>query len=165
MGRRSRKRRDPARATPARGEAMRRGYARGEARNEAIRQSLEPLAPGERPRAVTVAAVVALGLSVANVASYAAGVEIRGDRPPIAGVLAYSGLMLAAAWGTWRSRYWAVLGMQALLALVIVIFCVAAVFAENVAALLVAVAVVVPSAVLFWFLVKAMARIQMPDRG
>src|SRR5690606_29470113 len=40
-------------------DALRRGYARAEARNEAIRRQLEPLAPGERPGAVTVAAIVA----------------------------------------------------------------------------------------------------------
>ena len=31
-------------------DAMRRGYARGRARDDEIRANLEPLAPGERPR-------------------------------------------------------------------------------------------------------------------
>ena len=61
MGQRSRKRRKEAGASaPVRDRpAMQRGYARSEARNEEVRRSLEPLAPGERPTAVTIAAIVA----------------------------------------------------------------------------------------------------------
>ena len=38
---------------------MERGYARGRAKDEEARAALKPLAPGERPSAVTVGAVVA----------------------------------------------------------------------------------------------------------
>ena len=38
---------------------MARGYARSRARADDVRAALEPLAPGERPLAVTVAAIVA----------------------------------------------------------------------------------------------------------
>jgi hypothetical protein len=143
---------------------MTRGYARARQRDEAARAALKPLAIGERPRAVTVAAVVACILGVANLLSYAAGLEIRGDRPALVGVLAYSGLMLLAAYGMWRVRYWAVLGMQALLALIILIFAVLIVRFEDVFELLIALAVIGGAGTLFWFLVKAMARIQMPER-
>jgi hypothetical protein len=157
-GKRKRKR---SRRPPAPAPAQ---PSRSEAKDAAARAALEPLAEGERPVAVTVGAMVAAALAVANVASYAAGFEIGDSRPPITGVLLYSGVMVAAAWGMWKARYWAVLGMQVLLGLLILIFSVSALFAENVLAVAVAVAVVVPSATLFWFLVKAMARIQMPVR-
>jgi hydrogenase-4 membrane subunit HyfE len=113
---------------------------------------------------VTIGALVALCLAVANLTSYVAGLEIRGDRPAFAGVAAYTALMLVAAWGMWRARYWAVLGMQALLGLLIVIFAVVAMTAANAWAVIVSILVIVPAGTLFWFLVKAMARIQMPTR-
>jgi hypothetical protein len=64
----------------------------------------------------------------------------------------------------WRARYWAVLGMQALLGLVIIVFSLFAMTAASVWALLLALAVVGSAGTLFWFMVKAMARIQMPTR-
>jgi hypothetical protein len=139
-------------------------YERSRAKDAAVRASLEPLEPGERPTAVTVAAVLAFVLGLLNVVLYLAGLEIQGERPEAPGVLAYSGLMFLAAWGMWRARYWAVLGMQALLAIVILIFSILLIRFENVVELLIALAMVGSAGTLFWFLVKAMARIQMPDR-
>jgi multisubunit Na+/H+ antiporter MnhC subunit len=66
--------------------------------------------------------------------------------------------------GMWRARYWAVLGMQTLLALAIVISSLWLLTANNLAAVVLALAVLSLSGTLFWFLVKAMARIQMPQR-
>ena len=164
MGRRSRKRRDPARATPARRDAMKRGSARGEARNEAIRQSLEPLGPGERPGAVTVAAIVAALLAAANVGLMFAGVEIRGENPAAGGVILFGAMMLVAAWGMWQAKYWAVLGFQALLALIILAFALRTVFASSVGAAAIGLSVVVLAGWLFWKLIRALARLQMPER-
>jgi hypothetical protein len=64
----------------------------------------------------------------------------------------------------WHSRYWAVLGMQTLLALTLIAAALGLVTAENAAAMLVLVAILVLAGTLFWFMVKAMARIQMPER-
>jgi multisubunit Na+/H+ antiporter MnhC subunit len=64
----------------------------------------------------------------------------------------------------WKAKYWAVLGMQALLALIILVFSLFLVQAENVKSALIALAVVVAGGVLFWKMVGAMARIQMPER-
>jgi hypothetical protein len=113
---------------------------------------------------VTVAALVATALALANVIWYLAGAKIGGRRPAAPGVLAYSALMGTAAWGMWRSKYWAVLGMQAILAILIVGFSVFLLRFSTVWDILIALAVIVPSGALFWFLVKAMARIQMPER-
>ena len=138
--------------------------SRSEQKNIEARAALVPLKPGERPTAVTVGAIVAATLGVTNVALYVAGVEIDGERPQIVGVLAFSALMLTAAWGMWRVRYWAVLGMQTLLGLLIVILSLVLVTARNVWGVLLLLAIIIPVGTLFWFLIKAMARIQMPSR-
>ena len=159
MGRRSRKRRDPA---PPAGDAMSRGYARGRERDDAARASLEPLAPGERPRAVTVAAVVALVIAVANLVGFLAGWEIDGEQPSVFGFAAFELLMLAAAWGLWQGRYWAVLGFEALLGITLVIAGLGLLVASNWQAVALSIGLLVTAGPLFWFLIRAMARIQMP---
>jgi hypothetical protein len=140
------------------------GYARARERDEAARAALKPLAPGERPRAVTVAAVVTALLGLTNFGAYLIGMEVDGKRPSLIGIILFTGLMLAAAWGAWNVRYWAVLGIQALLGLTIVIFSVLALKSGNVGELAIALAVIGLAGTLFWFLVKCMARIQMPQR-
>lgn len=139
-------------------------YARSRQRDAEARAKLAPLESGERPTAVTVGAVLALVLALANFGAWLAGLEVQGDRPSIAGVGAYSGLMLLVAYGMWKAKYWAVLGMHALLAILIIVFALLAVQAENVVSLLIALAVIGAAGTLFWFLIKAMARIQMPPR-
>jgi hypothetical protein len=158
VGRRSRKAR-PSEAAP------REPRLRGEAANEAVRAQLEPLAEGERPTAVTVAALVALVIGLTNLGLFIGGVEVRGERPNAAGTLSFCGLMLAAAVGLWKKRYWAVLGFEALLGLVIVIFALLLLQASNVLAVVVSVIVLGLGGWLFWKLVGAMARIQMPQRN
>ena len=168
MGKRSRKRGAGARApgpAPKRGPtAASKPPSRSEARNAAVRAELEPLEEGERPLAVTIGAIVTALLVVANVAVYVAGVEVRGDRPAFLGFLFFCLLMGAMAWGLWRSRYWAVLGLEALLGLLILIVSLVALLASSVLDVVICVAILVPSIALFWFLIKAMARIQMPRR-
>jgi hypothetical protein len=139
-------------------------YARSRQRDAEARAKLEPLEAGERPTAVTVGAVIALLLALANFGAWVAGLEVQGDRPSVLGVLAYSGLMLLVAYGMWKAKYWAVLGMHALLAILILVFALLAVQAENVLSLMIALAVITAAGTLFWFLIKAMARIQMPPR-
>jgi hypothetical protein len=138
--------------------------SRSERRNADARAALVPLEEGERPLAVTVAAVLAGGLVVANVALAVGGYEIQGKKPAAAGVIVFTALLLAMAIGLWRVRYWAVLGMEALLAITMLLFSLALPFASNVRAVVVSLAVLIPAAALFWFLIRAMARIQMPDR-
>lgn len=139
-------------------------YARSRARDEAARAALKPLEPGERPRAVAVAALLVGLIGLVNLAAYLLGLEIRGKRPSIVGILLFTGLMFAAAWGAWNVRYWAVLGIQALLGLTIVLFSLLAIKFENAGELLIALAVIGGAGTLFWYLVKCMARIQMPER-
>jgi hypothetical protein len=129
-----------------------------------VRAELEPLETGERPTAVTVAAIVAFVLAVANLVSYLAGMKINGERPAIGGIVVYEGLLLAAAIGMWRARYWAVLGFEFMLGFLIVILALLLVRASNVLGLVVVLAIGVPAAWLFWKLIRAMARLQMPER-
>ena len=164
MGKRSRKRSAaPAAPTPAPRKNPPR-ESRSEARNAAVRAQLKPLEEGERPLAVTIGAIGTIGVVVANVVVYAVGVEVRGDRPAFTGFLAFSVLMGVMAWGLWHSRYWAVLGLEALLGILILVISLVAMFSATLTDALICVAILVPSIVLFWFLVKAMARIQMPER-
>ena len=50
--------------------------ARTEAKNEAARAELEPLAEGERPLVVTIGAVISALIAVSIVVGYLAGVEV-----------------------------------------------------------------------------------------
>jgi len=145
-------------------DAMTRRYARSRARDEAVRASLEPLAPGERPLAVTVAAVVAALLALANLAFFLAGWEVAGEDPSPTGVLLFCAILLAAAVGMWLRRYWAVLGFQVLLGITLVYAGLSLLFPSNWQAFVLSLGVIAAAGTLFWFLIRAMARIQMPDR-
>jgi hypothetical protein len=145
-------------------DQMARGYARGRAKDEAARAALKPLGQDERPLQVTIAAVLAFALGAGNLISWVVGVEIQGEQPALLGIAIYSGLMFTVAYGCFRMRYWGVLGMEAVLALALVIFGVLLTRAESVVALLIALAVIAGAGTLFWKLVKVMARIQMPER-
>lgn len=136
------------------------GYSRSRKKDEEARAALEPLAPGERPAAVTVGAVAATVFAVANLVAFLA---TDGDAS-VATALFQSGVLAAVALGMWRARYWGVLGMQALLAITVVVGAVSLMNAANWAAALLATTILVASGALFWFLIKAMARIQMPPR-
>jgi hypothetical protein len=166
----SRKRRKERRRAPAPAPvraAERGGYARARAKDEEVRRSLKPLAPGERPGAVTVAVVAAVLLAVGNVIAVVVGWDgVTGsDRgPAIAGTLLVTTLLCVMAYGMWKARYWAVLGMQTLLAITIIFASLGLVTATSVVAALVLTAMILAAGTLFWFLVKAMARIQMPER-
>jgi hypothetical protein len=164
--RRKRKERDTAGSRrPGGRERMESGYAQAEVRNREAREALEPLADGERPLVVTIGAAVSALLALLSIAGYLAGVEVEGDKPRLVQVLAPVLLLAIMAWGMWRARYWAVLGFQLLL--VFLIF--SAVFgllvqAASVAQFAVTLALLAVSGTFFYFMVKAMARIQMPER-
>jgi hypothetical protein len=154
LGRRSRK------ARPSGADGMRRGYARSEERNARVRATLTPLAPGERPPALVVAAALAAVLALANVAAWAAGLDVEGQKPGALGVLLFAGLMLVAAWGMWQRRYWAVLGFEALLGITLAVAGLSVLVASNLAALALCATILVFGGWLFWKLVRVMGRLQ-----
>lgn len=132
-----------------------------EERNAEIRAQLPPLAEGERPGAVTAGAIVSAVLAVLVVVGYVAGARI-GDEGTLAGALVLAAIMLVAAWGMWNVRYWAVLGFQALLAFQVIVASLSLLVASNVWAAVLCLAVIGLGGWLFWKLIRAMARIQMP---
>ena len=124
--------------------------------------------PGERPTAVTVGAIVAALLAAANLLAVIAGWDGAAgedDRArAVAGSILVTGLLCVVAWGMWRAKYWAVLGMQTLLALTLIASALGLVTAGNRAPGSSSGSIIVGTGTLFWFMVKAMARIQMPER-
>jgi hypothetical protein len=146
-------------------ERMERGYARAEERNQEAREALAPLGEGERPLVVTVGAAVSALIALSVLVSYLAGAEVDGERPPLVQVLAPALLMGIMAWGMWRARYWAVLGFQLLLVLLILSAVLGLTLqASSLGAIATTLGLLAVSGTFFYFMVKAMARIQMPTR-
>jgi hypothetical protein len=142
---------------------MARGYARSRERDDAARAALVPLAPGEKPRAVVVSAALAALIALGNLVLLAAGREVDGERPVVGGLI-FTAVMVTAAVGMWQLRYWAVLGFEVLLGVSLVFALLGLLRASNLEGVLACVAVIVVAGPLFWFLIRAMARIQMPER-
>jgi hypothetical protein len=167
--RRKRRQRASAAADPPKppaqsgAEFMARGYARGRAKDEEARAKLVPLRPGERPGAVTVAFWFAVVLAVANAVFLVANFD-PDKGPQSAFTVLVIGVLGVMAYGLWHARYWAALGMQTLLALTILAACLALIGVANVRNALLLAAIVAVSGALFWYLIKAMARLQMPER-
>jgi hypothetical protein len=160
---RKRKQRGASPSSPR--ERMERGYARAEQRNQEAREALEPLEQGERPLVVTIGAIISALIVLSIVIGYLAGTEVNGQKPPFVQVLAPSLLLGLMAWGMWRARYWAVLGFQ--LILVFLIFSAVyglALQAATVGQVLATLGLLAATGTFFYFMVKAMARIQMPTR-
>jgi hypothetical protein len=159
---------EPANAEPAPTAPAGGGYARSRAKNDAARAALRPLAPGERPTAVTVGAIAAVLLAASNVIAMIAGWNsLAGDTDQgraATFTILWSLILLVVAWGMWRSRYWAVLGMQTLLGITIILASLSLITASNIGSVLILVVILAAAGALFWFMVKAMARIQMPER-
>ena len=155
-------------ASPAPASADPRGYERSRARDEAARAALRPLRPGERPTAVTVGAIAATGLALANlialVFGYNSGQDTLSPGTEITGTLLVTGVLAIIAYGMWRARYWAVLGLQTLLALTMIAAALALLTAVSLWAVVLVLLILLSSGTLFWFLIKAMARLQMPER-
>jgi hypothetical protein len=158
VGRRSRKR-APA-GTPAAPPARRSSAQR----DAEARAALEPLAPGERPPWVTVAALVALALGGATLVLVALDYEVSSGSSTRATGLLQAAVLLLAAYGLWRARYWAVLGFQVLLGVTAVWGFLSLLVASNAWGALLALVVLASSGFLFYKLIRAMARIQMPSR-
>jgi hypothetical protein len=140
---------------------MAEAYARGRQKDAEAREELVPLAPGERPKWVTVAAIVAAVLALANLVA-AAFVE---DEPTVSEwrqAALQAGILLIAAGGMWFAKYWAVLGFEVLLAFAAVYGAASLLLASNIEAAVLGLAVMLGSGLLFYKLVRAMARIQMP---
>ncbi len=138
--------------------------SRSEERNAAVRATLVPLAPDERPWPLRVAALLALAVAVSNVVQVIVGGKVEFQHRHITpiGPLIFAVIMVVCAVGMWRKRYWAVLGFQALLALVILFFALLLIRASNALGFVIGIAVVGGGGFLFFKLVRVLSRIQMP---
>jgi hypothetical protein len=137
---------------------------RSEQRDAAVRATLTPYAPGERPWAIKVGALLALLVGLGDLIDVALGGRLTFGRTHagVGGVVLFSVLMLICAGGMWRMRYWAVLGFQAILGLVILLFSLLLVRASNLVGFAVAIVVIGGGGFLFYKLVRVLSRIQMP---
>lgn len=150
-------------------EAERRGVSRSEVRNERVRADLEPLAEGERPRIVTAGAILSALIALSIVGAWIAGVEVSvGDsdveeKPNAFQVFPPAILFAVMGAGMWASRYWAVLGFEAIMAILMVGSFITLIAATSIFQAVTAGGVLVGAALFFWFTVKALARIQMPS--
>jgi predicted tellurium resistance membrane protein TerC len=144
-------------------ERMARRY---EERNAEARAKLQPLAPGERPKAVTVAAVVSGVLAVVFAVSSVlalAGVDAGGRDISPAPIILFTAVFVAMTVGMWRTRYWAVLGFQTVLLLVILASALGLVQVSTVPEAVATVALLAGAGTLFYFMIRALGRIQMPS--
>ena len=166
--RKRRKRRTPGAPRRAPAADLPAAYSRSRAKDEEARAALKPLRSGERPTAVTVGAVVAVALPVANLVALAFGYNASENAvspgSEVTGSILTTLILVVVAYGMWKARYWGVLGMQTLLALTLITASLALLFANSVWAALLLALIIAGAGTLFWFLIKAMARIQMPER-
>jgi hypothetical protein len=153
----------PGRSAPP-ATAVPKTRSRSEARNAAVRATLTPLAPGERPWSLKIAALIALLIGGGDLIAviingkFSVGNAHAGG----GGVIVFSLLMLVCAVGMWQLRYWAVLGFQAILAFVILFFSLLLLRASNIAGVVAGVVIVGGGGYLFYKLVRVLSRLQMP---
>jgi hypothetical protein len=116
---------------------------------------------------VTVGAAIAVLLALVFTSSAVIAVfsdaEINGSEPSPLPLALFAGVLWAMAWGMWKSRYWAVLGFQMLLVLFLISASASIIAAETWIQVAVTLLVLAGSAALFYFMIRAMARIQMPE--
>ena len=74
----------------------------------------------------------------------------------------FAALLWTMTWGLWNSRYWAVLGFQMLLLLEMLASAGGLIQVATIPQFVATTALLAGSAVLFYFMIRAMARIQMP---
>ncbi len=139
---------------------------RSEERDAEARAQLKPLAEGERPAAVTAGAVVSALLAIVFTVSAVlavAGVEVGGRDPESVPIAFFAAVLWLMAWGMYRARYWAVLGFQMILVLTMLASALGLVQVATVLQALGTTVLLLGSGLLFYFLIRAMARIQMPE--
>jgi hypothetical protein len=138
--------------------------SRSEERNAAVRATLTPLGPDERPWPIRIGALLALLVAISNVVQVAVGGKVEWGHQHITpvGPLIFAVLMLACAIGMWQKRYWAVLGFQALLAIVVLFCALLLVRASNALGFVVGIVGVAGPGYLFFKLVRVLSRIQLP---
>ncbi len=141
---------------------------RAEQRNAEARAKLEPLATGERPTVVTIGAVISALIAIiftgSAVIAAIGDAEVVGAEPTPAPLALFAAVLWMMAWGMWRTRYWAVLGFQMVLVLLILSTALGLAGSQSLSVLqaIASLLLLVGLGTLFYFMIRAMARIQMP---
>ena len=164
MGQRSRKRGQRQKPpTPAVAVGASRS-GRSAQRDAALRATLEPYQPGERPWPITLGAILAALTGGIQLVLFLVGVKLKvGETHAAAGpTIIFAGLMFMCAIGMWLMRYWAVLGFMALLAIFVVSFALALVKVSSILGLVIALAGIAIPGFLFFKLIRVLSRLQMP---
>jgi hypothetical protein len=154
-------------AVPASQETFKEKMARRyEERNAEARAKLKPLEPDERPTAVTVGAAVsgifAAIFTASTVIAATGSVEVSGDEPSPVGIGIFAVALWVMTWGMWKARYWAVLGFQVLLLIALLVGALGLVTFSTVLELIASLLLLGGSGTLFYFMIRALGRIQMP---
>jgi uncharacterized membrane protein (DUF2068 family) len=163
LGQRSRKRGRHEKPAPVALPASGR-LSRSERKDAAVRATLTPLAPGERPWPLIVGAVLAALSGSVQLILFLVGVRLKstGLKASAGQTIAFAVLMFICAVGMWQMRYWAVLGFMALLAILILFAVGSLIKASTILGALIAVVIVGLGGYLFFKLVRVLSRIQMP---
>ena len=166
--RRKRKARSAERGEAPDVERVERGYRAGEERNRAARESLQPLGEEERPTVVALgavfAALIALIFWVSTAVAALTDTHVNGRDPNPVPLAAFAIILSMMAWGMWKARYWAVLGFQMLLVLFLLAAVAGLVSATTILQFAGTAVLIAVCGAFFYYMVKAMARIQMPSR-
>jgi hypothetical protein len=133
-------------------------------RNELARDELVPLAAGERPTPLLVAVAVAVLLAIAVLAGVATSHDLRSHGGSVPGGIFLALVLGGVAIGMYQTRYWAVLGFEALLAFQVIVASLALVVASTLAAAAICLVSIGLGGWLFWKLVRIMGRIQAGER-
>lgn len=136
--------------------------SKSEQRNAAIRASIRPLAPGERPRTLKIAVAVCVLLAAGNVAVALSAQQIAGARP-VAPAIVLALFLVLIGYGMWQRSATAVLIFLGLLVLSILAAFLAILVAANLKALVASGAILAAAGILFWKLISVLARIQAPS--
>ena len=121
--------------------------------------------PASARAIVTFAAIVAFVFAVANVATALTGNDISsatGD--PSVATAVTTALLLVAGFGMLARQYWAVLGFETILGLQIVFFSLYLIGVQTWWHAIIPIVAIGLLGWLFWKLISAMARLQMPKR-
>jgi hypothetical protein len=152
---------EPGRDAPAPGRKPR---VSSEARNAAVRATLEPLGEHERPTSLLISVAVAALLATAIAVGAATVHDLSRHGGSLPGAVFLTAVLALLAVGMYQRRYGAVLGFEALLAFQILVTALAMVVATTILAALLCLVAIVLSGWLFWKLIRVMGRIQAGEQ-
>jgi hypothetical protein len=111
-----------------------------------------------------VGALLAALSGLSQLVLFALGVKLKvaGTEPKAGPTIVFAVVMLVCAVGVWFLRYWAVLGLMALLGITVATFSLALIKASTVLGAAISLAVIGGGGLLFYKLVRILSRIQMP---